>query len=72
MPTISIRISEEEKRQLQKYGRLSDSVRKALKLYIDSKETQRLIAKLDELQHKNPVTTSPEEIVRMIKEDRAR
>ncbi|MDA4123879.1 MAG: hypothetical protein OK438_00320 [Thaumarchaeota archaeon] len=72
MPTVSVRISEEEKRRLLKDGTLSDTIRNAVKLYLDRKESDKLLAKLEELQRASPVRTSSSEIVRMIREDRAR
>ncbi len=70
--TICVRISDEEKRQLQKYGKLSDTVREAMKLYLNTKKSDELLKKLADLQAKNPIKTSTEEIVRMIREDRDR
>ncbi len=72
MPTISFRISEEEKKRLQTYGKLSDSLREAVKLYLNSRKSEELIRKLQKLQEDNPIRLTPEEIVRSIKEDRAR
>ena len=72
MPTISVRISEEEKKKLLKYGNLSDSVRDALDLYLKGKKSQEVLKKLAALQKKNPIRLDPEEIVRLIREDRMR
>ena len=72
MPTVSVRLSEDEKRRLARYGRLSDSIREAVRLYLNSKDSEKVFAKLRELQRANKVTTTPEEIVRMIREDRTR
>ena len=72
MPTVSVRLSEDEKRRLARYGRLSDSIREAVRLYLSSKDSEKVFAKLRELQRSNKVTTTPEEIVRMIREDRTR
>ena len=72
MPTISIRISEEEKKRLLKHGALSKSVREALDLYLNTKQTQELIARLEKLQQKNIVKTSSIEEVRLVNEDRKR
>jgi uncharacterized protein YlbG (UPF0298 family) len=72
MPIISIRISDEEKRKLQKYGRLSQVIREAIKFYIDSKSTRRTLKKLKELQEKYEIKTSMEEDLELIKEDRGR
>ena len=70
MPTISVRISEKEKRELQRYGTLSDSVRDALALYLNTKKSDELLHKLAELQKKNPIKATTLEEVRLIKEDR--
>ncbi|MBI2185181.1 MAG: hypothetical protein HYU39_09515 [Thaumarchaeota archaeon] len=72
MPTISVRISEKEKKELVQYGRLSNSIREALRLYLNVKKSQRLLHNLEELQRKNPVKTTTLEEVRLIKEDRNR
>jgi len=69
---VCVRISDEEKRQLQKYGKLSDILREAMKLYLNTKKSDELLQKLADLQAKNPIKTSTEEIVRLIREDRDR
>jgi uncharacterized protein YlbG (UPF0298 family) len=70
--TVCVRISDEEKRQLQKYGKLSDTLREAMKLYLNTKKSDELLKKLADLQAKNPIKMSTEEIVRLIREDRNR
>jgi uncharacterized protein YlbG (UPF0298 family) len=70
--TVCVRISDEEKRQLQKYGKLSDTLREAMKLYLNTKKSDELLHKLADLQAKNPIKMSTEEIVRLIREDRNR
>jgi len=72
MATICVRITEEEKKELLKYGSLSDTLREALKMYLNNKKYEDILAKLKELQEKNPIRTTPEEEVRMIREDRNR
>lgn len=72
MPTITVRISYEEKKRLLKHGKLSKSVREALELYLNMAKSRDLIAKLEELQRKNPVKTTSAEEVRMLNEDRKR
>jgi hypothetical protein len=72
MPTITVRISDEEKKGLLKRGKLSKSVREALELYLNTAKSRDLIAKLEELQRKNPIRTTPAEEARMINEDRKR
>jgi hypothetical protein len=72
MPTITVRISEEEKRRLLKQGALSRSVREALELYLNTKKSRELIGKLEQLQRKNPVGTTSADEVKLIAEDRKR
>ena len=72
MPTITVRISEEEKKKLLQHGELSKSVREALKLYLNSDKSSKLLARLDELQKKNPVKTTTSKEARLINEDRRR
>lgn len=70
--TICARISEEEKRQLKKYGKLSVALREGLKLYLSKKKSEELLSKLAELQATNPVKTKIEDEVMLIREDRNR
>jgi hypothetical protein len=72
MPTITVRISEEDRKRLLKYGAVSRSVREALQVYLDAKKSQELIARLEELQHRNPVRTTSVEEIHLIEEDRGR
>ena len=70
--SVSVRISEEEKRQLKKYGKLSDILREGMKLYINKKKTDELLCKLEKLQSESQIKTSIEEEVKLIREDRER
>jgi len=72
MKTVSVRISEEEKRQLKKFGRLSDTLREGMKLYLSKKKSEELLCKLEKLQSESQVKTSTEEEVKLIREDRKR
>jgi uncharacterized protein YlbG (UPF0298 family) len=72
MSTVSVRISEEQKRQLQKYGKLSDTLREGMKLYLKNKKSEELFCKLEKLQAENPIKTSTEDEVRLIRETRSR
>lgn len=72
MPTITVRISEEEKKMLMQYGELSKSVREAVKLYLNTKRSNKLLARLEELQKKNPVRTTTAKEVHLIAENRKR
>jgi len=72
MKTVSVRISEEEKRQLKNYGKLSDTLREGMKLYLNKKKSDELLCKLEKLQSESQITTSTEEEVKLIREDRKR
>ena len=72
MPTITVRVSDEEKKRLLKRGALSKSVREAIELYLSTSRSEELIRRLEELQRKNRTRTTTAEDVRLIKEDRAR
>jgi uncharacterized protein YlbG (UPF0298 family) len=72
MKTVSVRISEEEKRQLKKYGKLSDTLREGMKLYLNKKKSDELLCKLEKLQSESQMKTSIEEEVKLIREDRKR
>lgn len=70
MPTVTVRISEEDRRRLAKRGRISDAVREAVRRYLDSEDSEEVFRRLKALQQKDRVRTTPDDIVRMIKEDR--
>jgi hypothetical protein len=72
MPTITVRVSDEEKRRLLKHGALSKSVREALELYLSTRKSDELLAKLEKLQRSNRIKTTTAEEVRLINEDRRR
>ncbi len=72
MKTVSVRISEEEKRQLKKYGNLSDTLREGMKLYLNKKKSDELLRKLEKLQSESQIKTSIEEEVKLIRADRER
>jgi len=69
---VCVRISEEEKQQLKKYGNLSHTIREAMKLYLTTKKSEEILSKLAELQAKNPIKTTTEQTVQLIREDRNR
>lgn len=70
MTVITVRLSEKEKAALEKYGKISDVVRDAIRLYINDKKAREAIEELKEIQRKCPVNTTTEEIVKLIREDR--
>ncbi|MGH9877757.1 MAG: hypothetical protein ACRD5H_08970 [Nitrososphaerales archaeon] len=72
MPVITVRISDEEKRQLRRRGKISDVIREAIRFYINSGKREKALRKLEELQKRYRVKTSVAEDLKLIKEDRAR
>jgi hypothetical protein len=70
MPTISVRISEEEKKKLLRYGPLSDTVRDAIELYVRDRKSREFVRRLKRFQQENPVKVDRDELVRIIHEGR--
>jgi len=69
--TITVRLSEKERKELAKHGRISDVVRDALSLYLREKNSRKIISRLRELQ-KAPVRSTIQEDLRFIRADRDR
>jgi len=69
--TITVRLSEKERRELAKHGKISDVVRDALSLYLREKNSRRIISRLRELQ-KSPIRSTIQDDLRSIKADRNR
>ena len=72
MATVSVRIPEEQKKELLRYGSLSDAIREGVKLYLDSRKREEALKKLESLQKRNSLKTSSGEEARLIGEDRSR
>lgn len=72
MPTISVRISDDQRRELLRYGSLSQAVREGVKLYLDRRKGEEALAKLDRLQRLNKLKATAKEEAGLIREDRAR
>lgn len=70
MTAITVRLSDKEKQALEKYGKVSDVVRQAIRTYLNDKKSREVIKKLQAYQSKNPVKTTREEIIALIREDR--
>jgi len=70
MPTISVRISDEERRKLLKCGPVSETVRDAIEFYLTERKKREFVRKLKQLQAEHPVKVDPDEIVRIIREGR--
>jgi hypothetical protein len=72
VPTITVRISEEDKKRLLQHGELSKSVREALRLYLNSTRSRELLSRLSEIQKNDHVRTTVAREVRLINQDRKR
>ncbi len=72
MRTISVRISDEEKKALVEYGPLSGAVREGVRLYLQARRTGKVLAKLRALQAKDQAKTTTLGELRLIREDRNR
>lgn len=72
MPTISVRLSEEERKRLVKYGPISKVVKESLKVFLNDKTRAETLKRLNELQRENVIKIKTEDDLRMIKEDRRR
>ena len=69
--TITVRISEKERKELAKHGKISDVVRDAINVYLREKNSRKIISRLKELQ-KSPVRGTIQEDLRLIRADRDR
>jgi len=69
MPTVSVRLTEEEK-ELLKHGGLSKGVRAGVRLYLKAQKSQEIFRKLEDLQRKNPIKAASEKEVELIRQDR--
>jgi Arc/MetJ-type ribon-helix-helix transcriptional regulator len=69
--TITVRLSDKERKELAKHGKISEVVRDALNLYLQEKNSKRIISRLRELQ-KTPVRSMIQEDLRLIRADRDR
>ena len=72
MTTVTVRLSDKEKKELLKYGTISEALRQGIQLYVRARKKQKILRRLEELQKKNNVKISSSEIAKMIREDRNR
>ena len=71
MPTITVRVSDQEKRRLSNTEH-SRSRSERSSNSTEYEEVRELIGKLEKLQNKNRIRTTTAEEVRLIKQDRGR
>ena len=70
--TISVRLSEKERRQLEKHGKISEVVREALRAYLRRKDSERIVSRLKELQKTKPLGSTVQDDLHLIRADRQR
>jgi len=70
--TITVRLSEKEKRELQKHGKTSEVVREALRLYLRNRTSRRIVSRLKELRKITTMRTTIHDDLRFIRTDRER
>jgi len=70
--TITVRLSEKERRELQKHGKISEVVREALRLYLRNRASKRIVSRLKELQKIAIMRTTIKDDLRLIRTDRER
>jgi hypothetical protein len=67
-----MRVSKEKQQKPEKHKNLSDLQHISMKPRVNAKETDEVLCKFRKLQAENPIKTSSEEIVKLIREDRER
>ena len=72
LTTVTLRLSDKEKKELLRYGTVSEALRQGIQLYLRTRKKQETLHRLEELQKKNPAKISSSELVKMIREDRNR
>jgi len=70
--TITVRLSEKERRQLKKHGKISDVVREALRIYLRREDSERIISRLKEMQKTKTLGGTVQGDLRLIRADRQR
>jgi len=70
MPTVRVRLTEEEEKELLEYGGLK-GIGEGIRLYLKAQKSQEIFRKLEYLQRKkNSVKTTSEKEVELIRQER--
>ena len=72
MTTISVRITEDEKKDLKKHGEISKVVREAITTYLASGKSEETIKRLEELQKIDYAKTTSQQEINLLRKDRER
>jgi Arc/MetJ-type ribon-helix-helix transcriptional regulator len=70
--SITVRLTPEEINEIKRHGRVSDVVRQAIHLYIQTQRSREAIEELKRLQASSSIQTTAEDDLRLIREDRQR
>jgi len=54
MPTVSVRLTEEEKKELTEYGGLSKGVKEGVRLYLKAQKSREIFRKLEGAPKEEP------------------
>lgn len=72
MTTVSLRLSEKEKRELRKHGKVSTVIKEALASYLAFRRSAQSIQRLKELQREARPKRGVKFDVKLLREDRTR
>lgn len=72
MTTITVRITEEEKQDLKKHGKVSKVVREAITKYLSTTKSIETIKRLEELQKNDSTKTTTQQEINLLRKDRQR
>jgi len=72
MTTISVRLTEDEKKNLKKHGEISKVVRDAITTYLASSKSKETIKRLEELQKTDRAKTTSQQETNLLRKDRQR
>jgi len=72
MTTISVRLTEDEKKNLKKHGEISKVVRDAITTYLASSKSKETIKRLEELQKTDRAKTTSQQEINLLRKDRER
>jgi len=72
MTAITVRITEEEKKDLKKQGEISKVVREAITTYLASTKSKETMKRLKELQKIDNTKTTTQQEIKLLRKDRQR
>jgi Arc/MetJ-type ribon-helix-helix transcriptional regulator len=70
--SITVRLTPEEIREIKKHGRVSDVVRQAIRLFMQTQRSKKAIEELKQLQASSDIRITIDEDLNLIRGDRQR